>query len=262
MSMVDKLMRLDQRHVLVTGAAGGIGRTIAETCARAGAEVTLLDNRADIGRQVLTEIQGRVPEARLRFVEADLSDLAATKACVESLIAAQRAIDIVVNNAGVNPVGPVDQTPLDVFERIHRINALSGVAILQATLPAMKARRSGAVVNIASVTFNGGWKDFSAYVASKGAMVGLTRSLARELGPWNIRVNSVHPGAIPTALETEVWGDRIGEYTAFLMERQALQMRPTTEDVAHAVLFLASDASRFITGQSLIVDGGIWMGGS
>ncbi|MEM7568146.1 MAG: SDR family oxidoreductase, partial [Pseudomonadota bacterium] len=172
-------------------------------------------------------------------------------------------IDILVNNAAINPLKPMDGYDLDEWERTQTINATAAFALAQAVLPGMKAKGlktgAGAIVNITSVTLNGGWKDFTAYVSSKGTLLGLTRSMARELGEYGIRVNAISPGAIPTPLETEVWGDQIETYEQFLLEHQALKVRGSAEDIADALLFLVSERSRFVTGQNLTVDGGWWM---
>ena len=97
------------------------------------------------------------------------------------------------------------------------------------------------------------------YIASKGTLLGMTRAMARELGPAGIRVNAISPGAIPTPLEREVWADKLAEYETYLLDRQALKFRGSANDIAQAALFLASERGRFITGQNLVVDGGWWM---
>jgi NAD(P)-dependent dehydrogenase (short-subunit alcohol dehydrogenase family) len=104
---------------------------------------------------------------------------------------------------------------------------------------------------------NGGWSELTPYVASKGTLIGLTRSMARELGRFGIRVNAVSPGAIPTPMEDEIWGDQLERYVQSLLEHQALKYRGSAQDVAHAIMFLISEEARFITGQNLSVDGGV-----
>jgi NAD(P)-dependent dehydrogenase (short-subunit alcohol dehydrogenase family) len=139
------------------------------------------------------------------------------------------------------------------------VNAHAAVALTQVVVAGMKARRRGVIVNICSITLSGGWSDFTAYVASKGTLLGLTRSMARELGAWDIRVNAISPGAIPTQLEREVWADQLESYERFILERQALKYRGSAEDIANMVCYLASDLGRFITGQNIVIDGGWWM---
>jgi len=254
-------LRLDGRNALVTGGAGGLGTAIVEFLARAGAKVICLDNRAEHGLLEVAEINQRIGAgtSAVSFLSADLADPVAASALVG--VAADRigGIDILINNAAVNPAQPVDAYDYVWFETVQRVNAHAAFALIQTIVPHMKRQKNGVVLNLCSITLNGGWKDFSAYVASKGTLLGLTRSLARELGEWGIRVNAVSPGAIPTALETEVWGNQIEQYTSFVLERQALKYRGSPTDIAGLVTYLCSDAGRFITGQNINIDGGWWM---
>jgi NAD(P)-dependent dehydrogenase (short-subunit alcohol dehydrogenase family) len=120
----------------------------------------------------------------------------------------------------------------------------------------MKARRAGSIINFCSVTLSGEWEGYVPYVASKGAMLGLTRSLARELGAHGVRVNAISPGAVVSDAERRVFGDRAAEYEAWVLKRQCLPRRIQPEDIASAVLFLAGDGARMISGHLLDVDGG------
>jgi 3-oxoacyl-[acyl-carrier protein] reductase len=194
-----------------------------------------------------------------RAIAADLADLPAAAARVRAAEAEAGGVDVLVNNAAVNPLKPIDSYDLEEFERVQRINAHAAVALTQAVVGGMKARRRGVIVNICSITMSGGWSDFTAYVASKGTLLGLTRSMARELGAWDIRVNAISPGAIPTQLEKEVWADRLESYERFILERQSLKYRGSAEDIANMVRYLASHLGRFITGQNIVIDGGWWM---
>lgn len=251
-------MALMGKTALVTGAAGGLGVAESEALARAGADVLMLDVR---GVEAAADLQGRLPAGAgtVRFVQIDLADLGAAQARVRALDQETGGIDVLVNNAAINPLKPIDGYDLDEYQRVQTVNATAAVALAQAVIPSMKKKGAGQIVSICSITLNGGWKDFTAYVASKGTLLGLTRSMARELGPWNIRVNAISPGAIPTPLEQEVWGDQLETYEQFLLDHQALKFRGSPEDVARSLLFLVSDDARFITGQNLVVDGGWWM---
>ena len=166
---------------------------------------------------------------------------------------------MLVNNAAINPQKPIDGYDLAEWDRTQAINAKAAVALAMACVPSMKRKGWGQIVNICSVTMNGGWTDFTSYVSSKGTLLLFTRSLARELGPFGIRVNAVSPGAIPTAMEREVWADQLETYVKFLVDHQSLKYRGSPEDISNAILFLISDRARFITGQNLSVDGGWWM---
>ena len=137
---------------------------------------------------------------------------------------------------------------------MQRVNVEAGVVCVRAALPGMRARGWGRIVNIASVTFYGGWANLSPYVASKAALVGLTRAWAREFGAYGITVNAIAPGAFPTDAE-KIHPDPEG-YTRFVLDHQAVKRRGRPDDIAQALLFLTSDRAGFITGQTLNVDGG------
>ena len=215
-------MRHQGRTALVTGASGGLGRAQSAALAREGATVVMLDLRDD---GALDAVRAAAPGARIEAVTCDLADLRAAQARVREVAEGLGGIDVLVNNAAVNPLASIEACDLDAFERTQAINVSAAYALVQAVAPGMRAQGWGSIVNLSSITVNGGWSDFSAYVTSKAALVGLTRSLARELGPDGIRVNAVSPGAIPTPLETEVWGDRIESYERFLLEHQSLKFR-------------------------------------
>lgn len=248
------------RNAIITGAVGGLGVAQVEALARSGAAVTMVDVKAD-GAAIAEQIAERLPEGvpAPRYEIIDLADSDALKDRVAALDAEVGGYDIVVNNAAINPSDPIDDYSLDLYRKTHAINATAAVAIAMATVPSMKRKGWGQIVNICSITMNGGWTDFTAYVSSKGELLMFTRSLARELGQFNIRVNAVSPGAIPTAMEEEVWADQLETYRKFLLDHQSLKYRGSPEDIAEAILFLISDKAKFITGQNLSVDGGWWM---
>jgi 3-oxoacyl-[acyl-carrier protein] reductase len=251
-------MELRGRNALVTGATGGLGVAETEALARAGAAVLMLDVKGGaVGEAINAGLPAEAP--KVRFVHCDLVDAKAAQALARQLDHEVGGIDVLINNAAINPLKPIDGYPLEEYERVQAINATSAVALAQAVVPSMKRKGWGQIVNICSVTLNGGWSDFTAYVASKGTLLGLTRAMARELGRFGIRVNAISPGAIPTALEKEVWADQLETYEKFLLDHQALKYRGRPEDIAEAILFLVSDRARFITGQNLTVDGGWWM---
>lgn len=247
-------------RALVTGGAGGLGVSECATLARAGAEVVMLDLAESAGEARAREINGQIGRDAVRFFVADLSELHDARERVSALADELGGFDILVNNAAVNPTGPIESYDLDWFEKVERINTHAAFMLCQLVTPAMKSKGAGQIVNMCSLTLSGGWSDFVPYVMSKGSLLGLTRALARELGPFGIRVNAVSPGAIPTDLERRVFADRLEEYNALVLERQSLKFRASEQDVADAVLFLVGPQSRFITGHELHVNGGWYMG--
>ena len=245
------MSRLAGRRILLTGALGTLGQAQAVAFAEAGAEIVLLDlpEHAEKGARFSSSLPGA------RYLGLDLGDLASAEAAVKSL-AADRAFDILINNAALIINKPFEAFSLDEYEDQLRINSSAAFALVRAVAPGMKANGYGKIVNFCSITLNGRWDGFVPYVASKGAMLGLTKSLARELGPYGIRVNAVSPGAVVSEAEARVFGDRLQAYNDWIIENQCLKERIQPKAVADLVIFLASPASDMITGQNINVNGG------
>lgn len=244
------------KTVLLTGAMGSLGRAQARTLAGHGASLLLLD-RPDIdGGIAFAEEMGKAGSPSARFIPLDLADPEAAAREVSGLAQDTGAIDILINNAAVIINRPVSEVPVAEYERQMRINSTAAFALAQAVAPGMAAKGYGKIVNFCSLTLNGRWQGYVPYVASKGAMLGLTKSLARDLGASGIRVNAVSPGAVVSEAEERVFGARLAEYNQWILENQCLKTRIMPEDVAALVLFLVSPESDMITGQNLGIDGG------
>ncbi len=245
----------DNRTALVTGASRGIGRAIALGLAREGFDVAV----NDIGRQreeleaVAREIEGT--GRRALAVCADVGDRAGVAAMVDEALAWAGRIDAVVNNAGILIPGAVEGLPEEHWDAVMDVNAKGTFLVVQALLPHMRARGYGRIVNIASIGGKHGAPEQAHYSASKAAIMGFTRVLAQEVGPLGITANCVCPGIIVTDMgRTNLEDPAIaGRWIA----NTALRRLGQPEDVVGPACFLASDASAFVTGQSLNVCGGI-----
>lgn len=244
------------RKVLLTGGLGSLGRAQAVTLARAGARVLLLDRPDATGAvEIVAGLAGEA-SGNIGFVGCDLNRLAEAEAAVAALAAKEGGIDILINNAALIINRPFEEFSLAEYEDQIRVNSSAAFALARACAPGMKAKGYGKIVNFCSITLNGRWDGYVPYVASKGAMLGLTKSLARELGPHGIRVNAVSPGAVVSEAEERVFGDRLQEYNDWILANQSLKKRIEPGNVADLVLFLVSSASDMISGQNIAVDGG------
>jgi NAD(P)-dependent dehydrogenase (short-subunit alcohol dehydrogenase family) len=230
-------IRLDRKVALVTGAARGVGARIAACLAEHGATVYA----ADV-----------VESAPLRM---DVRDRAAVQAGVERIVREAGGLDILVNNAGVLCAGPPEATSGEEWDRLVGVNLTGIFNCVQAALPALRARPGASIVNIASVSAEkgGGAIGNVWYGTTKAGVVAMTKGLGRDLGPLGIRVNAVSPAV----LETDMVRERLTpEFRQRLLARVPLGRFAALEDVSNLVLFLASDAASFITGETIAVDGG------
>lgn len=254
-----------QRHLgkvaLITGAAGGIGRATAERLAREGAALVL----ADVAEAGLAESAEAARQAGARVVAA-AADVTRPED-FEALVArAERelgGLDFLVNNAGIEGVvAPIESYPLDVFDRVLAVNVRGVFLGMRAAAPALRRRGGGAIVNLASVAGVTGDPNLSAYIASKHAVIGLTRSGALAFGKDGVRVNAVAPSPVETrmmrSLEAGMGGPQGAEMVRKLVvERIPLGRYAEPAEVAALIAFLGSDEARFITGSIYTIDGGM-----
>ncbi len=243
---------LDGKTAIVTGGGTGLGRATVHALAGAGARVVIAGLPDSPIEEVAEEV--RAVGGRALAVPTDVRDRGAIEDMVARAIGAFGGVDILVNNAAIYPSRPWHEVSEDEWDDVLAVNLRGSFLCARTVYPHMKAGGWGRIVNIASVTFFTGNPLLIHYVSSKGGVIGFTRALAREVGPDNITVNCISPGAFPTAAE-DIHPDPEG-YTRYVLERQCVQRRGRPEDVAAAVLFLSSNASSFITGQTLGVDGG------
>ncbi len=233
--------RVVTRTALVTGAAGGIGAAIAQQFLAAGLEVIAMVRPGSHERAVAA-----IGDGALRVIECDLADPSERERAIGTL----GPVDVLVNNAAAYPRNYLSDLPMDELLRVLDVNVVTALQLMQAVAPHMRAQGWGRIVNITSITMLGGFSHITAYAASKGALTTASRIAAKEWGTDSVTVNCLAPGAIPTAAEPA------GTEDSDVIARQCLPFRGTVEDIADAVTFLASDRARFITGQTLVVDGG------
>ena len=241
------------RMVLYTGAAGGLGLQTTIEMIKRGATVVAVDNDPAKVAALEAAAEGIGP-GKLVLSTADLTDLAGFRAELDRLIAQVGGFDVVINNAAIYPSKPFEDYSVEDHQLVQRVNVDAGIVAVQAALPGMRERGFGRIINIASITLSGGWANLSPYVASKGALVGLTRAWAREFGPYGVTVNAISPGAFPTDAE-KIHPDPEG-YTRHVLDSQSIKRRGHVGDIAHAIAFFTADEAGFITGQTLNVNGG------
>ena len=246
---------LEGRRVLITGGARGLGYAFARAIGRAGARVVIADILAERVQQSAAELVGEGLD--VHGVTVDLAQPASIDACVARSLDLLGGLDGLVNNASITNSGgkTCEELHIDTWDQVMQVNVRGTWLMTRACLPALRGSGHGAVVNLASDTPLWGAPNLLAYVASKGAIIAMTRSLARELGADNITVNAIAPGLVLVEATAYVPEARHRLYN----DRRAIQRPQLPEDVSGAVLFALSDLARFITGQTLPVNGGFVM---
>jgi NAD(P)-dependent dehydrogenase (short-subunit alcohol dehydrogenase family) len=239
---------LKGKRILITGGGSGIGAGIVEAFVRQGSDVTFFDIAEEESR-ALVEKFGGAPH----FEKVDLTDVRATQAAIARLIEAGGAFDVLVNNAANDDRHNMEEVTPEYWDERVSVNLRHHFFCAQSVVPAMRKQGRGAIVNFGSISWHLGMPDMAIYQTCKAAIEGLTRALARELGPDGIRVTCVVPGNVQTPRQMR-WYTPEGE--AEIVAAQCLDGRLVPEDVASLVLFLASDDARLITGHEYFIDAG------
>jgi NAD(P)-dependent dehydrogenase (short-subunit alcohol dehydrogenase family) len=253
-------MSLAKKVAIITGSAQGIGAATMRVFARHGFAVVGLDILAE-GERVVQEINQLGGEGL--FMQCDVADEARVKECVKMVSDKYGRIDVLVNNAGVVLVKPFDEISWEEFQRTTNINLGGHFLLCKYVLPYMKQQNSGVIVNMGSVSGHVGQTDHVMYGATKGAIIDMTRALAWELAPYNIRVNSISPGSVDTPMlrgDIELESKRTGvPFEQVKQEReaeQALKRWADPKEIAEPIYFLASEGASFVTGSDWLVDCG------
>ena len=248
-------MNLAGKTALITGASRGIGRAIAVEFARQGADVALIGRDVGALEETAAYCAAARPGATAEVLQGDVTDRAAIESIVARIVERFGSVDCAIANAGQSIDGLLLRLKPETIDHLIDVNLKSAFHLCSAVAKPMMKQRAGSIVLMTSIVGMSGNAGQAAYAASKAALIGLCKSLAKELGSRNIRVNAVAPGLIETAM-TEKMPDAAKE---FLIKQAALGRAGKPEDVSGAVAFHCSDAAGYITGQTLVVDGGILM---
>jgi D-xylose 1-dehydrogenase len=239
---------LEGASVLVTGGGTGIGAAIVEAFARQKARVGFIDIQEGPSRALAARLDG------VHYEHADLTDIPALQRAIGAIRERQGGITILVNNAAHDERHATEDVTPEYFDQRIAVNLKHCFFAAQTVLPDMKAVGQGAIINFSSISWMAGTGGMPIYTAAKSAMLGLTRALARDYGPFNIRVNAIAPGWIRTERQEQLWITPEGERT--MMDAQCLKRWLSPAEVAAPVLFLASDSASACTAQHYVVDGG------
>jgi NAD(P)-dependent dehydrogenase (short-subunit alcohol dehydrogenase family) len=244
---------LQDRPVLITGGASGIGAAMVEEFARQGSKVAFLDVATEQAEELMERLKGQSAHEPL-FVQCDVTDIGALKSAITRVESLLGTILVLVNNAANDDRHDLGEVTPEYWDNRMNVNLRHHFFTIQKLFPGMKSAGGGSVINMSSIAWMIPSTGLPAYVTAKAAIVGLTRAMAHQLGPSNVRVNSVLPGAVLTKRQEQLWWTP--EYEAEIMGKQALKRSLLPDDVVRMVLFLASDDSSAITNQSFIVDCG------
>ncbi len=248
-------MDFKDKVVIITGAARGLGQEYARQFARLGASVAVNDLRDCSDTLAIIEQEGATGLA----TRTDVTSAKSTGEMAEAVVEKFGRIDVLVNNAalyGSLTFAPFDKLDESEWDATMNVNVKGIWQCCKAVLPSMKSQNSGSIINISSLAATYGMPNGLHYTASKAAVIGATRGLARELGRYEIRVNAVAPNVVNTDATDEVFRDKKDKVVEVTMSQQAIRRPLETDDIVGAVLFLASDHSKLTTGQTIMVDGG------
>ena len=237
---------------MVTGAGGGLGEGICTSLAAAGAAVVCADIDSERAARVAGLVAGR--GVRSLALELDVANSVSVDAAVGRVSAELGGVDVLVNNAAIYPRRAWTEISEQDWDRVLAVNLKGYFLCARACFDSLKGRGHGHIINVSSVTFFLGFSMLLDYVSSKGAIVGFTRALAREVGPSGITVNAIAPGAFPT--DAERIHPNPQQYNQWVLDQQSLKRRGRPGDIGNLVVFLAGDASSFVTGQTVVIDGG------
>jgi 3-oxoacyl-[acyl-carrier protein] reductase len=244
---------LARKHVFITGGSRGIGRAIVTEMAAAGAAVSFTFKSANLGAEALCETLKTVHAAQCLALQCDVRDLAAMRAAAKAAVLALGPVDILVNNAGIVHDAPFVMMKEDDWREVIDVNLHGVFNATKCVVFEQMKRKSGAIINISSAAGIYGNRGQANYSAAKAGLIGLTRSLAKELGPYSIRVNAIAPGFIATDMSAAILKDKGEE----LIRQTCLRRIGTPQEVAKVAVFLASEAASYVTGQTWEVNGGL-----
>jgi D-xylose 1-dehydrogenase len=253
MSQYASYPSLKDRSVLITGGGSGIGAALVQHFAAQGAKVGFVDIAEEPSRRLVEQVAA-AGHPRPLFIACDLRDIAALRAAIAEVAAAHGPITVLINNAAHDERHKLEDVTVEYWDDRMAVNLRHQFFAAQAVWPMMKAAGGGSIVNFGSVSWMIGQGGMPGYTTAKSAVMGLTRALARDLGPDNIRVNSIAPGWIMTERQVSLWLTPEGE--AELMRRQCLKRKLVPDDMARIALFLAADDSSAMTNQTYVCDGG------
>ncbi len=240
------MARLAERVVLVTGAGTGIGEAAALQFAKEGAHVVLTGRREAALRAVAQRIE------RASVMPADISDPASVRALVQGIVDRHGRLDAAFNNAGTSAYAPIEALTLEDFDRVMATNVRAVWLLMKHQIEVMRRHGRGVIVNTSSIAATGGVAGLSAYAASKGALDAMIRPTALEVGAQGIRINNVSPGVVRTPMNAELPAEALARIAA----HAALKRIAEPDDVASVAVWLCTDEARYVTGQSILVDGG------